>query len=81
MPYQVNPAQLIQMIRQGRNPQQLMMSILQQRSAGNPLFENLYSLAQKNETQEIEKVIRRMFSDNGLDFDEEFNRFKNNLGL
>jgi len=27
--YQVNPMQLIQMIREGKNPQQLMMSILE----------------------------------------------------
>ena len=27
--YQVNPAQLIQMIKQGQNPQQLLMNILE----------------------------------------------------
>ena len=81
MPYNVNPAQLIRMIKQGQNPQQLMMTVLQQSTAGNPLLENLYELAQQNQTKEIEQVNRTMFADNGLDFDSEFNRFKSNLGL
>ena len=39
MAYNVNPMQLVQMIKNGQNPQQLMMSVLQQRSQGNPLYE------------------------------------------
>lgn len=81
MPYNVNPMQLVQMIKQGQNPQQLLMSVLESRASANPLYGNLYSLARDNNSQGIEKVIRTMFAENGLDFDQEFNRFKNNLGL
>ena len=81
MNYNVNPIQLIQSIKSGQNPQQLMLNILGQRTQGNPLFENLFLLAKDNKTQEIENVVRRMFMEKGLDFDKEFNSFKNNLGL
>ena len=81
MNYNVNPMQLIQMIKNGQNPQQLMMSVLQQRSQNNPIAQNLFHLAQENKTGEIEGVVRNMFAERGLDFDKEFNSFKKNLGL
>ena len=81
MAYNVNPMQLVQMIKNGQNPQQLMMSILQQRSQGNPLYENLYNLAGKGKTGDIESIVRTIFKEKGLDFDKEFNSFKKTLGL
>lgn len=81
MAYNVNPMQLLQMIKGGQNPQQLMMSVLQQRSQGNPLYENLYNLASNGKTGDIETIVRTMFNEKGLDFDKEFNSFKKNLGL
>jgi len=45
MMYQVDPKMLIQMIRQGNNPQQLMLSILQGQAYNNPLGKNLLNLA------------------------------------
>jgi hypothetical protein len=81
MAYNVNPMQLVQMIKGGQNPQQLMMSVLQQRSQGNPLYENLYNLAGKGKTGDIESIVRTMFKEKGLDFDKEFNSFKKTLGL
>lgn len=40
----VNPFQLIQMIKGGMNPQQLIMSIMQNNN--NPILQNAISLAQ-----------------------------------
>lgn len=81
MNYNVNPIQLIQMIRSGQNPQQLMMNVLQQRTQGNPLYENLFNLAQQGKTADIETIARTMFKEQGMDFDKEFNSFKQMLGL
>lgn len=78
--YQVNPNQLVQMIRQGQNPQQLMLSILQQ-NLNTPLGANLYKLAQNGNTAEIEKIARNMCRERGVDFDTEFNAFRNMIGL
>lgn len=41
----VNPFQLIQMIKGGSNPQQLLMNILQQQGNDNPILQNAMNLA------------------------------------
>ena len=81
MNYNVNPIQLIQMIKSGQNPQQLMLNVLQQRTQNNPLMQNLFQLAQNNNTSAIEEIARNIYSEKGLDFDKEFNSFKKTLGL
>ena len=42
---------------------------------------NLLSLAQNNNGAEIETVARNLFKEKGLDFDKEFSKFKNMLGI
>lgn len=41
----VNPMMLIQMIKNGKNPQQLLMSILKNQSSNNPILNNAVNLA------------------------------------
>lgn len=78
---QVNPMQLVQMIRGGQNPQQLVMNILEDRASANPLGANLLNLAKNNKTGEIEMIARNLCKEKGVDFDTAFNSFRNNLGL
>jgi hypothetical protein len=77
MPYQVNPMELIQRIRQGENPQQLMMGILEQGAAvNNPIYANLLQMAKDGRTHEIEAFARNVAREKGIDFDKEFSKFK-----
>ena len=76
MPYQVNPMQLISQIRQGKNPQQLLMGVLESQAAANPIYANLLSMAQQGRTQDIEKFARNVAKEKGIDFDKEFSKFK-----
>jgi len=46
----VNPMQLIQLIKQGNNPQQLLMNILQQNGSNNPILKNAADLAKNGNT-------------------------------
>lgn len=78
---QVNPNQLIQMIKSGQNPQQLMLSVLQNQMKGTPMGDNLIKLAQENRNAEIEQIARNLYSQQGRDFDREFLAFKNMLGI
>lgn len=78
---QVNPMQLIQMIRSGQNPQQLMLSVLENQMKGTPMGNHLLQLARENRTAEIEQIARNLYNQRGLDFDREFSEFKNTLGL
>ena len=74
--YPVNPMQLISQIRQGQNPQQLMISILEANAASNPIYANLLSMAKEGRTQDIEAFARNVAKEKGIDFDKEFSKFK-----
>ena len=78
---QVNPMQLIAMIKNGQNPQQLIMNILEESATTNPMGANLLNLAKGNRTEELEKIARNISQQRGMDFDKEFNAFKQLLGI
>ena len=76
----ISPMDIIQMIRSGRNPEQIMLSLLEDGVAqSNPVAANLVQLAKQNRTADIEKIARNLCSERGIDFDKEFNSFKSNL--
>lgn len=78
---QMNPMQIIGMIKQGQNPQQLMLSLLENNMGGTPMGNNLLNMARNGQTADIEKFARNLLSSRGLDFDKEFNVFKSQMGL
>ncbi len=78
--YPVNPQVLIQLIKSGRNPEQLLMQILEGQAGSNPMSANLLDLARKGDSQQIEQIARNIFAQRGLDFDKEFIALKNLLG-
>lgn len=76
------PMELLQMIKSGKNPQQLMLKVLENRAAqNNPMFQNLLALAKDGNTEDIEQIARNLSKERGIDFDKEFNAFKKSLGL
>ena len=81
MPMNINPMQLIQMIKGGQNPQQLVMNMLEQQMQNTPMGATLLSLAKQNRSADIEQIARNICSQNGKDFDKEFNAFKQMLGI
>lgn len=79
--YNVNPMELIMMIKQGYNPQQLLTTVLQNSMRGTPMGDNLINLVQQGNKAEIERIARNLAQQRGLDFDTEFNAFKSRMGL
>lgn len=78
----MNPMQLMQMIRNGQNPQQIAMNLLQQNGVGNtPMGENLLNLAKNGKTADIEQIARNLAKQQGIDFDKEFTAFRQMMGL
>lgn len=75
------PLDFIQLIRQGQNPQQLMMQILEQRAYSNPMYANLLTLAKSGNGKEIETIARNMAKEKGIDYDKEFTTFKQKFGF
>jgi hypothetical protein len=74
--YEVNPMALIAQIKQGKNPQQLLLGILEGQAAQNPIYANLLNLAKENRTADIEQFARNLAKERGIDFDKEFSQFK-----
>ena len=67
----INPYQLIQLIKNGNNPQQLLMNILNQRGQqNNPILNNAVNLAQKGDSRSLEQLARNLAQQRGLDFDK-----------
>lgn len=79
--YNVDPMQIIWAIKNGQNPQQLMLNIMKNNMSQNPLGANLYKLAQEGNTSEIERIARNLAQQRGIDYDREFPAFVQKLGL
>jgi hypothetical protein len=73
--------QFMSMVKAGYNPEQLMISLLEQRMKGTPMGDNLIRLAREGNGAEIEKIARNIIAQRGMDFDKEFSAFKRQLGL
>ena len=78
---QFNPMQVIMAMKNGQNPQQIVMNMLQERMSQTPIGQNLIALAQNNQTAQIEQIARNICNQRGIDFDKEFNSFKDSLGI
>lgn len=81
MQLQFNPMQIIQAIKQGQNPQQMVMDIVSQRMGNTPMGQNILNLAQNNKGQEIENIARNICQQKGIDYDTSFAQFKQMMGF
>lgn len=77
----INMMQIISLMKSGGNPQQMVLSMLEQQTENNPFAANLLQLAKGNKSGEIEQIARNLAKEKGIDFDTEFNNFKKTLGL
>lgn len=72
--------QIVTMIKNGQNPQQVMMNLLQGMQ-NTPMGVNLLNLAKNNRGAEIEQIARNLMREQGKDFDTEFQTFRRRYGL
>lgn len=77
----INPMQIIAMIKNGQNPQQLVLSMLENQMGGTPMGDNLLTMARNGQSADIEKFARNLFESRGIDFDKEFTSFKSQMGF
>lgn len=73
----MNINMFMQMFRSGGNPQQIITQMLQSQAAQNPMYANLLTLDEKG----IEEYARNLAKEKGLNFDEEFKKFKQTYHL
>jgi hypothetical protein len=73
--------QIMQLVKNGQNPQSMIMSMLEQYTQNNPVAKNLINLAKQGNTSQIEKIARNLVASRGGDFDKEFASFKQLLNI
>lgn len=72
---------ILNMIKNGGNPEQIVLSMLQERAAGNPMLETLLQMAQNGDSQGIEQFARNVAKEKGGNFDQQFSNFRKTLGV
>lgn len=75
----MNPLNMIKGIMGNMNPKNMAMNMLKNNT--NPIFANLIEMANKGDTKGLEQFARNYMKDNGRDFDQEFNNFKDMMGI
>ena len=77
----MNFQQMVQFIKAGNNPEQFVMMMLQNGAKNNPVFANILQLVQNKNYQGVENVVKNLAKQRGIDFDKEFNNFRQTLGF
>lgn len=66
-----NPIELLKMIK---NPKQYVINMAKQ--TPNPMLNNLIEMAEKGQNDKIEEFARNLYAQQGKNFGQEFNNFK-----
>ena len=71
-----NMMDVMKFIKNG-NPQEIVMNMLQKDAkGGNQIAGTLIQMINSGDSQGIERVARNIAKEKGIDFDKEFNSFK-----
>ena len=79
-----NPQDMFKLISSFKNqdPSALVSNMINEAaSQGNPIMQNLANLIKEGKTEEIEKVVRNIAKERGVDYDKEFKAFSNTFKL
>lgn len=70
----MNPLELIAAAKSG-NPRQIATQIIRTNYSNDPLMTNLLDMAEKGNTQGIQQFASQFFKSQGLNFNNEMNKF------
>jgi len=74
----MNPMQLAALLR-GRDPRQVVMSMIQNNGINDPMINELVGYAQKGDVNSVTKIAENFFGQRGQNFGQEFNAFMSML--
>lgn len=63
------------------NPVQMIKNMILNKNINNPILKEVITKAQNGDTKGVEAFARNFLKEQGRNYDEEFNKFINNLGL
>lgn len=74
----LNPLQLMSMLKRG-NPRMVAMQIVQQNYPNDPTAQNLVQMAERGDTQNLERVVGNMLGAQGKNFSAEMQNLLNGV--
>lgn len=77
----MNPMQLMQMMRNGGNPQQMIMNMMKSQAGNNPVMNNALQMMEKGDNAGLEKLARNLCKERNINPDEAFNQIKGQFGM
>ena len=76
----MNPVQFVKMMR-GGNPQKVVMDMMREQAGNNPVMRNAMQMAEKGDSEGIERLARNLCKEQGIDADEMVNKIKSQFGV
>lgn len=76
----MNPVQFVKMMR-GGNPQKVVMDMMREQAGNNPVMRNAMQMAEKGDSEGIEKLARNLCKEQGINADDMVNKIKSQFGL
>lgn len=77
----MNPMQLMQMMKNGGNPQQMIMNMMRQQAGNNPVMKNALQMMEKGDNAGLEKLARNLCQERNINPDDAFNQIKGQFGM
>ena len=74
----MNPMNLVSLLK-GRNPQELVMSMIQGNNISDPMINDLIKYAQNNDIENVNKIAENYFNQRGMNFQKELNNLMSML--
>lgn len=65
----------------GGNPQKVVMDMMREQAGNNPVMRNAMQMAEKGDSEGIEKLARNLCKEQGIDADEMVNKIKSQFGV
>ena len=81
MNMQFNPMQLMQMMKNGGNPRQMLINMMKQQAGNNPVMSNALLLMEKGDSKGLEQGCRNLGKEKNVDIDQMMNQIKNQFGM
>ena len=74
----INPMNLMMMLKQG-NPRQVAMQIIQNNYPNDPRMNQLVQMAERGDTQGLQKIAEQMLGAQGKNFSAEMSNLMNTI--
>ena len=75
----MNPMQIMQMMKNGGNPQQMIMNMMRQQAGNNPVMNNALQMMEKGDNAGLENLARNLCKERNINPDEALIRLKDSL--